>query len=243
MRSTSRLAPTARRLATNATRTRDSRAWLDASFTDTLRGAVVTTRVFVDYSGYSGVYMFDEGTVENRDTALGVWVGAEGTVSKRVSTRHQLTGGLEYRRNLRQDQRSWDVEPYWSYVDERIRSQQVGLYVQDEIQLHRRLTATVGGRYDWWGLTGGTGRPRLGLVYRTDRDLAVDFLYGQAFRAANVYEMFYTQLGSRGNPDLMPERLTTTEVVFEQYLSGRVRLTAGRVCHPYQRLDRPDRHR
>jgi iron complex outermembrane receptor protein len=55
----------------------------------------------------------------------------------------------------------------------------------------------------------------------------VKFLYGEAFRAANAYELFYTQSGSRGNPDLMPERLTTTEIVFEQYLSGRVRLTAA----------------
>jgi outer membrane receptor protein involved in Fe transport len=212
-------------LGDERTRTRDSRAWLDASFTDTLRGAVVTTRAFVDYSGYSGVYMFDEGTVENRDTALGVWVGAESTVSKRVSMRHQLTGGLEYRRNLRQDQRSWDVEPYWSYVDERIRSQQVGLYVQDEIQLHRRLTATVGGRYDWWGLTGGTGRPRLGLVYRTDANTAVKALFGAAYRAPTVFEAFYER-DPEGRP-LRPETVSTSEVVYEQHIGGTLRFTAS----------------
>ena len=93
--------------------------------------------------------------------------------------------------------------------------------------MSRRWTATLGARWDWWSVGPGSLRPRAGLVYRTDSDLAVKFLYGEAFRAANNYELFYTESLSTGNPDLRPERLTTSEVVFEQYLSGRVRLTAS----------------
>ena len=33
--------------------------------------------------------------------------------------------------------------------------------------------------------TGGTGRPRLGLVYRTEHDTAIKVLYGEAYRAPN----------------------------------------------------------
>ena len=60
---------------------------------------------------------------------------------------------------------SCDVDPFLRTSTSHYRSNQAAIYVQDEIELHRRLTATVGGRYDWWSLTGGTatpaGRPRL----------------------------------------------------------------------------------
>ena len=54
----------------------------------------------------------------------------------------------------------------------RITPTDLGLWSdQNEIALHRRLTATIGARYDWWSLTGGTATPRAGLVYRTDGSL------------------------------------------------------------------------
>jgi iron complex outermembrane receptor protein len=81
-------------------------------------------------------------------------------------------------------------------------------------------------RPDWWTLGAMSVRPRAGLVYHTEHDTAFKFLYGEAFGAANVYELFYNQLGSRANPNLAPERLKTTEAVFEQYINGRLRLTA-----------------
>ena len=138
-----------------------------------------------------------------------------------------MTTGVEYRRNLRQDQDSYDVDPFVSNVDSHYRSNQAAIYAQDEIQLHRRLTATVGGRYDWWSLTGGTVTPRVGLVYRTDADTAIKALYGEAYRAPTVYETYYY-------PDpfgrtLRPERLRTSEVVYEQYLGGTLRLHRDRL--------------
>jgi iron complex outermembrane receptor protein len=117
-----------------------------------------------------------------------------------------------------------------SNVDSSYRSNQAAIYGQDEIQLHRRLTATVGARYDWWSLTGGTVTPRAGLVYRTDADTAIKALYGEGYRAPSVYETYYY-------PDpfgrtLQPERLRTSEVVYEQYLGGALRFTAtGYVTH------------
>jgi outer membrane receptor for ferrienterochelin and colicins len=210
--------------------TDDTRAWIDATVTGAWKGAAVTARGFADYSGYRGRYIYLDGLLDNRDTGDGAWVGAEGTASKRVGGRHFLTAGLEFRRNIRQDQTNFDLEPFASYVDARYRSNQAAIYAQDEIALHRRLTATVGARYDWWSLTGGTATPRVGLVYRTDANTAVKALYGEAYRAPSVYELYYypDPLG----PTLRPERLRTSEVVFEQYLGGSLRLTAtGYLTH------------
>jgi iron complex outermembrane receptor protein len=135
-----------------------------------------------------------------------------------------VTTGVEYRRNMRQDQASHAVDPFESVLDSHYRSNQGAIYAQDEIQLHRRLTATLGGRYDWWSLTGGELTPRVGLVYRTDADTAIKALYGEAYRAPTVYETYYY-------PDpfertLRSERLRTSEVVYEQYIGGTLRVTA-----------------
>jgi iron complex outermembrane receptor protein len=201
----------------------DSRGWIDAAMTGAFKGAAVTGRTFVDYSGYRGDYVYlDSPDRSSRDTADGVWVGAEGNASKRLGA-HQVTTGLEYRHNIRQDQASFYVDPFESHLDARYHSSQAAVYAQDEIQLHRRLTATVGGRYDWWSLTGGTAAPRAGLVYRTDADTAIKALFGEAYRAPTVYEIWYypDPLGRT----LQPERVRTSEIVYEQYVGGTLRLT------------------
>jgi outer membrane receptor protein involved in Fe transport len=202
----------------------DSRGWADATMTGAKFGASLTGRLFADYTGYRGTYFYVPDFTESRDTADGFWVGAEGTASRRFGDRHQVTTGVEYRRNVRQDQASFYVAPRASNLDAQVRSSQAALYVQDEIQLHRRLTATVGGRYDWWSLIGGTATPRAGLVYRTDADTAIKALFGEAYRAPTVYEIYYYPDPLGGT--LKPERVRTSEVVFEQYVGGSLRLTA-----------------
>ena len=49
-------------------------------------------------------------------------------------------------------------------------------------------------------------------------------LYGQAFRAPNAYELYYTDGStSRANPSLKPEKITTYELVFEKYFRNSLR--------------------
>jgi iron complex outermembrane receptor protein len=208
----------------DANRTVDSRGWVDAIVTGAFRGAALSGRAFFDYSGYRGDYVYLPDYTASRDTADGAWAGVEGTAAKRLGSRHQVATGVEYRRNIHQDQASYLTAPFVSSLDARYTSNQAAVYVQDEIQLHRRLSATVGGRYDWSGLFGGAATPRLGLVYRTDADTAIKALFGGAYRAPTVYESYYYP-DPLGRP-LRPEHLRTSEIVYEQYLGGTLRLTA-----------------
>ena len=211
-------------LGDNRNYTDDMRGWLDATVTGTYEGVALTGRAFADYSGYRARYINLDGVLDNRDTADGAWIGGEGIASRRFGSRHHLTTGLEYRGNLRQDQANWDLEPYVVLIDARVSSNQVAVYAQDEIALHRRVTATLGARYDWWSHIGGTATPRVGVVYRTDANTAIKALYGEAYRAPSVYELYYYP-DPLGRP-LRPERVRTSEVVFEQYLGGSMRLSA-----------------
>lgn len=216
------------------TQTTDSRGWIDASLAGSRGLTTLTARGFVDYTGYRGSYFFDEGTLENRDTADGVWLGTEVMASRRLGRRHQMTTGIEYRFNARQDQRSWDVDPFFEYVNDRRRSHQAAIYVQDEIRLHRTLTAVIGGRYDWWELVGGTGRPRAGLIYRRNADTAIKFLYGAAYRPPTVFEKYYN-VDPHDEP-LRPEQVDTSELVYERYVGGQLRLSASVYLTDVRRL-------
>jgi len=203
--------------------TRDTRGWASASYTRDTRGMSIQGRGYYDHYGYYGDY---PGEVVNFDGSVADAVGAELSVRRRVG-RHALTGGVDQRTNLRQDQ--WNGDATTMYVDDRRSSHELAAYGQDEITLTSRLTGIVGGRYDWWSLKGGAGRPRLGLVYRTENDTAIKALYGEAYRAPNLYELYYgSEEGDvAANAALGPEIVRTSELVYERHLGRRLRLSAS----------------
>jgi iron complex outermembrane receptor protein len=180
-------------------------------------------RGYFDHYSYYGDYPADN---VNFDGARTDGIGAELSMRRRVS-RHTLTAGVEQRTNLRQDQ--WNGDVTAMYIDDRRSSHEIAVYGQDEIALTSKLTGIVGGRYDWWSLKGGTGRPRLGLVYRTENDTAIKALYGEAYRAPNLYELYYGDdlADQAGNAALGPEVARTAEVVAERYVTRRLRLSAS----------------
>jgi outer membrane receptor for ferrienterochelin and colicins len=73
---------------------------------------------------------------------------------------------------------------------------------------------------------GGSVYPRLALIYRPWERTALKLIYGQAFRAPNAFELYYTdQISEEGNPGLRPESVKTTELIYEQYFLKRAHLS------------------
>lgn len=86
-------------------------------------------------------------------------------------------------------------------------------YLQDDWQLARDWSLTAGLRYDHFSDVGGTANPRLALVWDATQDLTLKLLHGRAFRAPGFSELYsITNPVARGNPDLEPERLRSTEL-------------------------------
>lgn len=200
--------------------TRDVRGWATAGYTHDMGPASVTVDGYYDRYHYSGLYpfeaLYDDGSFADA-------LGSDATVRWKHG-RHAFTTGVEQRTNLRQDQ--WYGLGPARDVDDRRSSQEIAAFGQDEISLTSRLTAIVGARYDWWSLKGGAGRPRLGLVYRTADDTAVKALYGEAYRAPNLYELYYTSSQGTAAGNLKPELARTMELVFERRVGRHVRATA-----------------
>ena len=200
--------------------TRDVRGWATVGYTREMGPASVTVDGYYDRYRYSGIYpfeaLYDDGSFADA-------LGSDATVRWR-SGRHAFTTGVEQRTNLRQNQ--WYGLGPARDIDDRRSSQEIAAFGQDEISLTSRLTAVLGARYDWWSLKGGTGRPRLGIVYRTADDTAVKALYGEAYRAPNLYELYYTTARVTAANDLKPELARTMELVFERRVGRHVRATA-----------------
>ncbi len=89
------------------------------------------------------------------------------------------------------------------------------LILQDEWNLARDWTLTTGVRHDRYSDVGSTTNPRVALVWDTSLDLTTKLLHGRAFRAPAFMELYsINNPVLRGNPDLKPETIQTTELAF-----------------------------
>lgn len=114
----------------------------------------------------------------------------------------------------------------------------VAAYAQDEWQASDELRLTVGARFDYQDSDslGSTGQvnPKAGIVYTPMTGTALRASYGRGFRAPSIAEAFVTA-GAGGielipNPGLKPERSSSFEVGFSQFL-GDVALVDVAVFH------------
>lgn len=89
------------------------------------------------------------------------------------------------------------------------------VYLQDEWNFTSDWMLTAGVRHDQYSDFGGTTNPRMALVWDASFDLTAKLLYGRAFRAPAFAESYgITNPVALGNPNLKPERNTTTELSF-----------------------------
>lgn len=87
------------------------------------------------------------------------------------------------------------------------------LILQDEWSLARDWTLTTGLRHDRYSDVGSTTNPRVALVWDTSLELTTKLLHGRAFRAPAFMELYsINNPVLRGNPDLKPEVIQTTEL-------------------------------
>ena len=102
------------------------------------------------------------------------------------------------------------------------------LYIQDEWLFADNWALTTGVRYDDYSDFGDTVNPRLALVWATTDSITTKFLYGRAFRAPSIAELFVTSNPvSLGNPDLDPETIDTYELGFSQQISANLLYSAN----------------
>ncbi|MBN2138974.1 MAG: TonB-dependent receptor [Sedimentisphaerales bacterium] len=210
----------------NRTRTRDKTGFLSVKYEHDFDGKLgVMARAYYGAYHYDGRYIYPEPYV-NYDYAQGHWMGTELRFTKRLGKRHKLIWGGEWQTDLQQDQGNYDI--YGIYLDDERESEHWGIFLQDEYQATDKLTVVAGARRDvYWGKA--ATNPRLAVIYKLARKSTLKLLYGEAFRAANVYEKYYGDGGwsQKGNPGLSPETIKTYEAVLEHDIHDNLRGTAS----------------
>jgi iron complex outermembrane receptor protein len=212
----------------------DTHGRLDASWSGHLGGWTSTLRGSYDRYEFTGSYSYDwdeepsTPAVDYIDRARGHWWSSEAQFSRTFSARHEVTAGVETRFNTTQRQYSYLEQPYeflWS--DDR-RTTVAGFYLQDQIRVHRRLLLNLGLRQDHYAEFQDPIKPRLAAIYQPGPETTVKVMYGNAFRAPNVFESHYLIPGQwTERPDLHPEAIRTFETIVEHYAGKRLRLSAG----------------
>lgn len=213
------------------TKTVDERAFLDLKYEHNFSGEFsMLSRISFHQYNYDGRYMYDravpggpDALVANIDTGRDAWWGGEIQFTRELFNSHKLIWGGEFRDIFRMDQKNYDTSVY---VDDKRHSWNGAFYVQDEYEILEDLILNAGLRYDHFETFGDTVNPRIALIYSPFSLTTLKFIYGTAFRAPNGYELYYADvLTMKPNPELKEEKITSYELVLEQYLGSHFRGT------------------
>ena len=213
-------------------RSLDERAFIELKWDHPIDTAKsLTTRIFYDHYRFEATYPYDYPPVTlNRDEILGRWVGGEIAYDQKAAAHHFLFG-TEIVHHLDAQQKNFDETPRLVYLDDNRSFTTWSLYGQDEWDIASWLRFTGGLRLDHYSTFGQNLSPRAGLILKPSDTATVKLLYGQAFRAPNVYELYYqASTGTslyRDNPDLKPEKIHTYEIALEKELTSTTKVTAS----------------
>lgn len=160
----------------------------------------------------------------------GQWIGGEASYDRRISFHHLLVGG-EIVHHIEARQQNYDESPGFVLLDNDQSFTNGSFFGQDEWDITPWLRFTGGFRYDRYYTFGDHISPKAGFILRPAPGSTIKLLYGQAFRAPNVFELYYkTSTGTTiylDNPDLKPETIQTYELVLEQDLTAAAKFTAA----------------
>jgi outer membrane receptor protein involved in Fe transport len=108
----------------------------------------------------------------------------------------------------------------------------------DEWRIHPRLFVQLGVRVDkYLDLSALPFSPRLGVVAKPYEGGLSKLVIGQAFRAPNIYELYYTDGQTQAFPTTLgPEQITTFELEHSHDLTQELRITGAAYYNLIDRL-------
>ena len=216
------------------TRNFDDRSFVNLKFAhDFAEAADVSAQIYYDRQEHTRDYLYNPPELLNRERQQAQWWGTELQVKKVLLDRHVLVAGAEYRDDFDQSRRNFDVSPpSGDHVDVSRDSYNYGLYLQGDAAVRTNLHVNTGLRYDKYARTSPTVNPRLAVIYSPWENTTFKFVRGHAFRAPNFFERIF-------NSSLVPERITTHELVYEQGIGNHLRSSVSGFYNEIKHLINP----
>lgn len=195
----------------------------------------ISLRGYYDWYRYKANFYYDQDIAglpsvrHNLDSAQARWWGDELRLRYKPFGEHNaLTLGQEFESNIEGLQANADEVPSTVYLKSNPTPSRWALYSQQEIQIRHNISATFGLRFDRYQTFGSIWNPRAAVVGDLWDGGTAKALYGSAFRAPVPYEMFYETPGLwKTNTRLRPERISTSEIIFEQKTPQGAKATIG----------------
>jgi outer membrane receptor protein involved in Fe transport len=220
-------------LADPRTEQTDSRGSLELKAEPKWNSVVTTmTRVHANHYRFDGGYARspDDGGLET-DTFRGTWVGAEQRLELQPSPAFKLTVGGEGQLHFEVAERARDETG--SFLDDE-RPYQVGAaYVLADIKPFERLHLSAGARLDAYSTFGRSLNPRAAVVATPYTGGNTKLMFGRAFRAPSVYELYYNDGGFTQvpSPSIGPESIYSAELEHSHRFSPTISGTAAAFCN------------
>lgn len=200
--------------------TTDTHSFINATYRHSIaQGVEIASQLFWERYDYRSPGLFGPPAVANVDGDKAIWYGADVHATITRVPRNKIVVGINATRNARRDQYNYNVDPYELLLQSHNSTNVFGVYAEDEVQLSQRFTLNAGLRMDTERVSGTNLSPRLALIFKATPNDTFKLVYGRAFRAPNAYELYYAhpgEGGQEGNPSLRPERITTTEFIYDR---------------------------
>jgi len=177
----------------------------------------ITSQLTLNFKGFHNQYRrtFDPGT-QGFNTGSpflhkNYATGGELQTTYAWGEAHLITGGMES-------------------IQDRVNSSSVGvheadrgaIYLQDEIEITKPLTATIGIRYDFHSIYEDQFNPRVGAVLRLPWDIRLRASAARSFRAPTFDDLYWPEDAfTAGNPNLKPEKAWSYELGGEKKFGAR----------------------
>ncbi|WIG94555.1 TonB-dependent receptor [Myxococcus sp. SDU36] len=184
----------------------------------------LSVRGAFDLSRYEGTYVYPEEDGGARtEGGAADWLTGEARARIGLFEGNVFTLGVEGQAQLRVRQDAGDLP-----LETQARTL-LSAYLLDEWKLHPRLSVSAGLRLDKYvDLDSTPITPRLAVIARPYEQGLTKLVAGNAFRAPNVYELYYADGISQGAAlGLRPETITTFELEHSHDLTDELRLTVA----------------
>ena len=212
----------------------DARGFAEARFEHAWERLTLNARAYFDGSAFRGTYAYPDESdptldpppvTYEQDLGGAYWFGAEARGRLRLFGENFLTIGIEGQGQLVRQATSRS-----GLIDENYTRVLLSAYLLDEWRIHPRFSVTAGVRLDkYLDLAVIPITPRAGLVIRPYNSGITKVGFGRAFRAPNIYELYYNDanLTQRAAQTLNPETITTFELEHSHDFTEEFRVTLG----------------
>ncbi len=181
-------------------------------------------RIFWDYTKYEGAWPYD---VLQNDKSRGISFGFETQFIWDALVNYRIVTGLEYHNITKAEYITNAGET--TYFNGNFPYQIFGVYLNNEYQPSDNFMLNFGLRLDSYSNIGTMVTPRASVIYYPFESSTIKLLFGQAYRAPNVYEYNFMDPnnGYLGNPNLKSEKIRTFELIWEEKINKVLFATAS----------------